>query len=135
MENMFSSVTTQVIDLNCSYEKAWALLSDPLFQKQWGASFFEDIRSEESRFTAETRFGKMDMKVVSDKASGIIDTYMNGMLTNPTRLMRLGEDACVYSFTLFKPAVATNEMFQSMGISNLKKDLKTLKQILEDLNR
>lgn len=134
MENTFNGVTTQVINLNCPYKKAWTLLSDPLFQKKWGTSFFKDISNGETGFIAETRFGKMSMKVVSDEALGVIDTYMDGVLTNPTRLMRLGDDACIYTFTLFKPAIATEEMFQTQGVTNLIKDLKALKQILESPN-
>ena len=132
MENLFNSVTTQVINLNCSYEKAWISLSNPFFQKEWGRSFFKDIREEMSSFKADTRFGLMDMKVESDKTTGVIDTYMNGALTNPSRLTKLGDNACIYTFILFKPASAPVEMFQSMGISNLIKDLEVLKQILEN---
>ena len=73
----------------------------------------------------------MDMKVISDESSGVIDTYMDDRLTNPSRLIALGDDACVYVFTLFKPAVAPEEMFQGQGIPNLKKDLAALKAILE----
>jgi hypothetical protein len=132
MENKFNSVTTQVLNLNCSYQKAWASLSDPLFQKEWGVSFFKDVRKEASGFTAATRFGLMAMKMVCDEASGMIDTYMNNVLTNPSRLTKFGENACIYTFILFKPEVAPEEMFQSQGIPNLKKDLALLKQLLEN---
>lgn len=132
MEEVFKSVTTQVINLMCSYDYAWTFLSDPLFQKEWGKSFFIDIYKTGTGFTAVTRFGEMNMQVVSDKKSGVIDTYMNQTLTNPSRLIKQSENACIYVFTLFKPAVATPEMFQSQGIPNLKEDLKNLKRILED---
>jgi hypothetical protein len=131
METHFDNISVQVINLNCSYEKAFDNLKDPLFQKEWGVRFFKDIVEEDGAYIADTRFGKMTMRVDADEATGYIHTYMNGIRTNPSLLVRNGEDSCVYLFALLKPAAAPAEMFLQQGVPNLKQDLQNLKNILE----
>ncbi|WP_143309214.1 hypothetical protein [Chitinophaga vietnamensis] len=131
MENSFDNISVQVIELNCSYEKAFSNLKDPLFQKEWGVGFFKDITEENGQYIADTRFGKMVMHIDADEATGYIHTSMNGVRTNPSLLVRNGETSCVYLFALLKPEAAPVETFRQQGIPRLVADLQRLKHILE----
>ena len=123
--------SVQHIHIGCDFDTAWAYLTDPLNQAEWGIHFFREIMQEDNQYMAVLPFGKLPMRLVADRESGCIDLFLGDGQPTHMRLVKSSETSCLFVFILFQPTGMPDEVWQSEGIPNLTEELALLKHILE----
>jgi len=131
MELVIRNVVTFSIVFNCQYDKAFDYLIDPINQKEWAIHFVKEVEQVEDQTIVTLLFGKMPIKILSDKVSGVIDIYMGDGKPTRTRLISIEDNLCIYNFTLAQPKNMPDTLWDKQGIPNMEEELAILKSILE----
>lgn len=122
-------IHTEHIVLNVPKDMAFAYIADYENIPKWSKNFILKLEKNGSKYTATTPVGKMKFEIVSDKNTGVIDLLLDGKPSS-TRLVALGADMTLYSFTLILPPNMSEEEFRG-GIKGLQEELALLKNQLE----
>ncbi len=125
------------VALAVPYQKAFDYLSNNQNLPDWTNAFAEVKDNGEAVMRTGAAEVPVKLDNVFDPETGVIDTIMtfpNGDVGKAhSRLIKLEDDSCAYSFVLTPPPVALEELegalAQQAGI--LEKELLTLKQKLE----
>ena len=122
-------IQTEHIVLNVSKDTAFAYIAEYENIPKWSKNFILKLEKSGSKYTATTPIGKMKFEIATDKNTGVIDLLLDGK-PSPTRLIALGAEMTLYSFTLILPPNMSEEEFQG-GIKGLQEELTLLKGQLE----
>lgn len=122
-------IHTENIVLNVPNATAFAYIAEYENIPKWSKNFILKLEKNGSKYTALTPVGKMKFEIVSNKNTGVIDLLLDGK-PSPTRLVALGADMTLYSFTLILPPNMSEEEFRG-GIKGLQEELALLKNQLE----
>jgi hypothetical protein len=121
---------TLSVNLDAPFEKVWAFLSDPRNLHLWTIDFAlaqPQLKSSDI-FVLQTPRGTLDLFVKADQASGVIDFHFGTggkFRIAPTRLLRNGENECIYIFTQFEPPEAPPGLFEKL-VENVRKEFEIL---------
>ncbi len=122
-------IHTEHVLLTVSKDTAFAYIADYENIPKWSKNFILKLEKSGSEYTATTPVGKMKFEIAADKNTGVIDILLDGK-PSPTRLVELGAEITLYSFTLILPPNMPDAEFQK-GINGLKEELLLLKKELE----
>lgn len=131
MKTVLNAIVTLSVTINCSYDKAFEYLSQPLNQKEWAIHFFQDIEEIDGKFIATLPFGKMPMEIKADAETGVLDIFLGSANPTRTRLNQIEDTVCVYNFTLVQPPNMPDEVWQNKALPDMQDELNRLKTILE----
>lgn len=126
----------QTIEIKKNYTECFEFIAKAELLPEW-TNAFSNVK--DGRALLETPMGKIDidLEVVSDNKSGIIDWYMTmpdkSVAKAQSRLVKNGEESSIYSFILFAPPVPLEQIEGTLNeqIKTLAKELIKLKGILE----
>ncbi|MGL1887593.1 MAG: hypothetical protein OCD76_13840 [Reichenbachiella sp.] len=130
MELVLRNVVTLSTVFSGSYDLAFDYLADPFNQKEWAVHFVLDVERINGEVIATLPFGKMPIRIESDRSTGVIDIYL-GDGPSRTRLIEIEDKLCVYNFTLAQPKDMPDEVWKNQGLPNMEEELNTLRTILE----
>jgi hypothetical protein len=121
---------TLSVDLNAPFQSVWSFLSDPKNLHLWTVDFAlsqPQLKSGD-QFTVQTPRGPLDLFVRADSESGVIDFHIGvggKFRQTPSRLLRNGENNCIYIFTQFEPPDTPPGLFEKL-VDNVRKEFDIL---------
>lgn len=124
--------TVQTVHIQCPFDVAWDYLKEPMNQKEWGIHFYKDIKKVGGQYLATLPFGEVPLELKANETSHCIDIYFGGGEPVPSRLIKSGDNSCLYVFILFQPTNMPDVAWEGQGIPNTIEELETLKKILEE---
>jgi hypothetical protein len=118
------------VNLEAPFERVWEFISDPRTLHLWTVDFAIEppkLKSD-GLYVIQTPHGPLELFIRANKESGVVDFYFGSdgrFRITPSRLLRNGEDACVYVFTQFEPPNAPAGVFERL-VQNVRKELEIL---------
>ena len=125
-------------EINASFQKAFEYISNPNNLPLWTKAFKQADKSKAIMLDQKNGEISVRLKVQSSNKNGTIDWHMefpNGNLAKAySRLIEIGVNKCVYTFTLMAPPVALEDIEGALNQQSkiLDEELKKLKLILEN---
>jgi uncharacterized protein YndB with AHSA1/START domain len=124
---------TKSVDLRVSTERAFDFLNDPENWPKWAIVNMKSVKpATDGWYDTETRRGKGRLKMVSNKALGLLDHVWKdpqASWTVPARVVPNGEGS-TFLMTFFQPPVLDDKAFDAAA-KELETELAKLKEILE----
>jgi Polyketide cyclase / dehydrase and lipid transport len=124
---------TKSIDLRVTPARAFDFLSDPVNWPKWAIVNMKSVKSgSDGWYETETRQGKGQLKMLSNKALGLLDHAWKdpqASWTVPARVVPNGE-GCTFLMTFFQPPVMDDKAFDAAS-KEVEAELTKLKEILE----
>lgn len=124
---------TKSVDLSVAPERAFAYLSDPMNWPRWAVVNMKSVRPRiDGWYETETRQGKGQLKMLANKALGLLDHVWKdpqASWTVPARVVPNSE-GCTLMMTFFQPPVLDDAAFEAAA-QEVEKELNKLKEILE----
>ncbi len=119
--------------IRSGYDQAWEFISNPDYLHLWTVDFAlgPPVRTNDA-YIVHTPRGPRELKIISDRGSGIIDFYFGreGIFAcSPSRLIANG-DGVIYIFTQFEPVDAPSGLFETL-LANVEKEMEILQKLLE----
>jgi hypothetical protein len=121
---------TLSVNLEAPFERVWKFISDPRTLHLWTVDFaIEPPRLKSGElYVVNTPRGQLELFIRANNESGVIDFHFGrdgSFCISPSRLLRNGEDACVYVFTQFEPPHAPAGLFEQL-VQNVRKEFEIL---------
>lgn len=130
-----SSSMTKSVDMRVSPERAFEFLNNLENWPKWAVVNMKSVkRAADGWFDTETRYGKGQLKMLSNKALGLLDHVWKdpqASWTVPARVIPNG-DGATFMMTFFQPPVLDDNAFDAAG-KEVDKELAKLKEMLEAL--
>jgi hypothetical protein len=130
--NISRSITKSV-DLGVSPERAFEFLNDPENWPKWAIVNMKSVKAAtDGWYDTETRQGKGQLKMLSDKSLGLLDHVWKdpqACWTVPARVVPNG-DGCTFLMTFFQPPALDDRAFETAA-KEVDTELAKLKEILE----
>lgn len=124
---------TKVVDLRVSPERALDFLSDPENWPKWAIVNMKSVKlATDGWYDTETRQGKGQLKMLSNKALGLLDHVWKdpqASWTVPARVVPNGEGS-TFMMTFFQPPALDDKAFDAAA-KEVDSELARLKEILE----
>lgn len=124
---------TKSVDLRASAERAFEFLNNPENWPRWAVVNMKSVRPGTGGwYETETRQGKGRLKMLSDKASGILDHMWQdpqASWTVPARVVANG-GGCTFLMTFFQPPALDDQVFDAAA-KEVEREMAQLKEILE----
>lgn len=124
---------TKSVDLRVSPERAFDFLNDLENWPTWAIVNMKSVKpTTGGRYDTETRQGKGQLKMVSNKSLGLLDHVWKdpqASWTVPARVIPNG-DGATFLMTFFQPAALEDNAFDSAS-KEVDIELARLKEILE----
>lgn len=126
----------QSIELEVARERAFAYLADPARLPEWTSAF---ARVRDGRALLRTPAGEteIDLAVEACAEAGTVDWRMEfadgSVAMAYSRLVRSGDERCVYSFVLMAPPVPLEQLEGALAAQSrtLAEELATLRRMLK----
>lgn len=132
LKNIRRSITKSV-DLRVSPDRAFDFLSNLENWPQWAIINMKSVRpARDGWHDTETRHGKGQLKMLSNKQFGLLDHIWKdpqASWTVPARIIPNG-DGCTFLMTFFQPPVLDDRAFDAAA-RELDTELTRLKDLLE----
>jgi Polyketide cyclase / dehydrase and lipid transport len=124
---------TKTVDLLVTPERAFDFLNNPENWPNWAIVNMRSVEpASDGWFDTETRQGKGQLKMISDKSLGLLDHVWKdpqASWTVPARVVPNG-DGSTFMMTFFQPAVLNDNAFDAAA-KEVETELAKLKEILE----
>ncbi len=125
---------TLSVSIERNPQEVYEYITKPEHLSEWAATFSHSMRQSESgEWIVETPEGQMKIVYVEKNKFGVADHYVTTPqgqeIYNPMRVIP-NSSGCEVFFTLFQVTGMSDEKF-SEDAGLVKKDLKTLKNLLE----
>jgi hypothetical protein len=133
-EYKVSRSITKSVDLRTPVEQAFAFLNEPTNWPSWAIVNMKSVKSADPDgwHETETRYGKGQLKMVSNRTFGILDHLWQdpqASWTVPARVFANGS-GCTFLMTFFQPPVMDDNAFEAAA-KEVDIELQKLKNILE----
>jgi hypothetical protein len=128
------STVTKTINIKASPERVWDFLNDLANWPQWAIhNVFSATPGENGYWLLEGPRGTQHVKMLSDKALGILDQEFNdpeeGNWLVPCRVVA-GSEGAHFMMTFTKPGVMPDEPFYK-AVELIEQEISKLKEVLE----
>ena len=124
---------TRTISIDASPRKIVRFLADPRNLPRWAVGFAKAIREEGECWFVQTSAGEVNIRIVSDEATGVVDFWMSPApgieALAASRVMPRGEGS-EFAFTQFQAPGMPDDVFQK-NVKALEHELSVLKAIVE----
>jgi hypothetical protein len=124
---------TKSVDMRVSAERAFEFLNNLENWPKWAVVNMKSVkRAAEGWFDTETRFGKGQLRMLSNKGLGLLDHVWKdpqASWTVPARVVPNG-DGSTFMMTFLQPPILDDDAFEAAG-KEVDKELTKLKEILE----
>jgi uncharacterized protein YndB with AHSA1/START domain len=124
---------TKSVDLRVSPERAFDFISDPENWPKWAIVNMKSVKPATDRwYDTETRQGKGQLKMLSNKSLGLLDHVWKdpqASWTVPARVVPNG-DGSTFMMTFFQPPVLDDKEFD-VAAQEVDTELAKLKEFLE----
>lgn len=124
---------TRTVGIHTSVERAVDFLADPTNLPRWAVGFAKDVRRDHDRWIVSTGSGEMAVRVVADRASGVVDFFLSPSpgieVLAASRVVAAGEGV-EYVFTQFQSPGMPDDVF-ARNVQALTRELTVLKALLE----
>ena len=124
---------TKSIDLQTTPRRTFDFLSDPMNWPKWAVVNMKSVKpGKDGWYETETRQGRGQIKILCDKASGLLDHIWKdpqASWTVPARVIPNGE-GCTFLMTFLQPPVMDDKAFD-LAAEEVDVELSKLKEILE----
>lgn len=124
---------TKSVDLRASPERVFDFLNDPLNWPKWAIVNMKSAKPAANGWhDIETRHGKGQLKMASNKPLGLLDHIWKdpqASWTVPARIVANGEGS-TFLITFFQPPILSDEAFNAAALE-VEIELAKLKEILE----
>lgn len=126
----------QAVSLNVSQERAFAFISDARHLPDWTQAF-ASVAGKRALMRTPNGELEIDLEVQASPESGTVDWYMTfpegSIAVAYSRVTKLSQDSCAYSFTLTPPPVPLEQLEGALDAQSkiLAEELIQLKGILE----
>lgn len=125
--------TTKSVDLGVSAERAFDFLNDLENWPKWAIVNMKSVKpATDGWYDTETRQGKGQLKMLSNKSLGLLDHVWKdpqASWTVPARVIPNG-DGSTFMMTFFQPQVLNDSAFDAAA-REVDTELAKLKEILE----
>lgn len=124
---------TKTIAIQASPERVVDFLADPMNLSRWAVGFAKAVRRDGERWIVTTGGGEMGVRVVADRASGVVDFFLSpapgveGLAAS--RVVPAG-GGVEYVFTQFQGPDMPDDLF-AKNVQALAHELTVLKALLE----
>lgn len=131
--NKISRSITKAVDLSVRPEKAFDFINNPENWPKWAIVNMKSVKlAADGWFDTETRQGKGQLKMLSNKLLGLLDHLWRdpqASWTVPARVVANG-DGCTFLMTFFQPPTLDDKAFDAAA-NDVDIELAKLKEILE----
>ena len=112
---MLSRTVTAVLD--APQAKVFDFLSRVENLPEWATDFARELKYQDGKAKVVNGLGELHFAIDADRTTGVIDMYAGPdeqhMAIFPTRVVALSASESAYSFTMFKPAEADDDLFEA----------------------
>lgn len=126
---------TKFVDMRVSVKKAFDFLNNLENWPKWAIVNMKSVkRAADGWFDTETRYGKGQLKMLSNEALGLLDHMWKDPQASWTVPARLVPNAggSTFMMTFFQPPALDDNAFDAAG-KGVEKELAKLKEILEEM--
>lgn len=124
---------TKSVDVRVSAERAFDFINDPENWPKWAIVNMKSVKpATDGWYETETRQGKGQLKMVSNKSLDLLDHVWKdpqASWTVPARIVPNGDDS-TFMMTFFQPPALDDEAFDTAA-KEVDTELARLKEILE----